>query len=82
MTNKAEIKEWLARREPHHTHMVVVCDTWDWTDYPVFTDDPRKIVDEHHHKNMEKVMEVYDLNGDLEAQLNEHRAWHLPTRQA
>ena len=32
------IREWLERAEPEHTHMIVMCDTFDHDDYPVFVE--------------------------------------------
>ena len=60
--------------------MIVVCDTYDWTDYPVFC--TTEEFDEKHAefdgKNMQKIMEVYDLSVDKESQINEFRAFHYP----
>ena len=79
MTTKSDIRGWLARRVPEHTHMLVVTDTFDYTDYPVFckgnVDD--KIKEYQDYQRMSKVTEVYNLNMDIEKQLNEYRAWNL-----
>lgn len=59
--------------------MVIVCDTFDYEDYPTFvmpTDDVVKTASEHDGPNMQKVMEVYDLRMDIETQLDEKRAFH------
>jgi len=79
MTTKNDIRGWLARRVPEHTHMLVVTDTFDWDDYPVFCtgDIMHKINKYQSHEGMSKVTEVYDLSMDLEAQLAEYRAWNL-----
>ena len=59
--------------------MLVVCDTYDWSDYPVFTSDPNQAVKDNHLKNMQKVMEVYDLRMDHEEQLKPGtRVWNVP----
>lgn len=79
MTTREDIYNWLTcedRRKSHHTHMLVVVDTFDYGNYPVFTDSVQEAVDKYHLKNMQRVMEVYDLSLDLEEQLNEHRAWN------
>jgi|HubBroStandDraft_1064217.scaffolds.fasta_scaffold49483_4 hypothetical protein len=57
------------------THMIVVCDTYDYEDYPVYVS-----AEENVHKksaayslragNMQKVMEVYKLSMDMEDQLD------------
>jgi len=72
--SREEIGEWLrGGKERGYTHMVVVCDTFDYDDYPVYVsagEDVRKIHDKYNGKNMQKVMEVYSYGKDLEAQLN------------
>lgn len=36
-TTREDITGWLHRgQEKGATHMIVVCDTFDWSDYPVF----------------------------------------------
>lgn len=73
------------------THMIVVCDTFDWEDYPVYvmpdenakakafeygdTDD--RGLPTKENENMQKVMEVYSLSLPLLNQLNEYRAFHF-----
>ena len=62
------------------THMIVVCDTFDYEDYPVYVgngEDVRKMFRKYNGPNMQKVMEVYKLNAGKEKQLNEHRAFHF-----
>lgn len=78
MTSKTEIGTWFDRGVADGaTHMIVVCDTFDWDDYPVYVSpqqDPAKVKKQYDRVNMQKVMEVYDLAGDREAQLNMGRA--------
>ncbi len=77
---KDEIRAWLEEGKKNGAAFVLVaCDTFDWEDYPV----PCKNVvelkakaEEIHNKNMQKVMECYDLSLELEPQLLEFRAWH------
>lgn len=79
-TTQEDIRTWFkdgVKRKA--THMVVACDTFDYSDYPVFVttaDDVATVASAAHAANMQKVMEVYDLNMDMEAQLAEHRALH------
>lgn len=75
MATQSDIKRWLKRKKPHHTHMLVVCDTFSWDDYPVFSTNPTK--DRvYYSQNMQRVMEIYDLNKDLGIQFQEERAIH------
>ena len=56
------------------THIVVVCDTYDWQDYPYYVmpdENVREVA-----SRMEKVMEVYSLSRDREEQLSEFRAFN------
>ena len=81
VTTQDTIRRWLLEgKEEGATHVIVACDTFDWSDYPVYVQ-PGEQVEEtfakYNGKNMQKVMEVYDLALDIEAQLSEVRAWHL-----
>jgi hypothetical protein len=55
------------------THMVIVCDTFDHEDFPVYVQldqDARTVAKAHDDAGrMMKVMEVYNLRMDREAQL-------------
>lgn len=76
-TTREEIREWLERgKADGATHMLVVCDTFDHEDYPVYVlkgADVRKEYAKYNGANMQRVMEVYSYGKDLEAQLAEHR---------
>lgn len=78
---KSEIRSWLEEAKLlNATHLVVVCDTFDFDDYPVYVKPPmsiEKILEDYDGKEMQKVMEVYKLDMDIEAQLAERRAFHL-----
>lgn len=78
--SKSDIRTWLHRAKAMKaTHMIVVCDCFDYEDYPVFVmtgEDARARAASFKEENMQRVMEVYDISMDLEAQLNEHRAFH------
>jgi len=59
------------------THLAVFCDTWDWTDYPVFitatdAEDAKKQI----AAQQDRLMEVYHLGSDKRRQMREHRAFH------
>lgn len=80
VTKREDITRWFHEgQEQGATHIIVVCDTFDWEDYPVYVasdEDVREKKAEHDGKDMQKVMEVYSLSLDLQAQLNEHRAFN------
>ena len=74
---KQDIARWLSRgREQGATHVVVVCDTFDWEDYPIFvspSEEAREVYSKYHGPNMQKVMEVYNLSLNDTEQLNARR---------
>lgn len=76
---KRQIEQWfLEGKKNGYDRMIILCDTYDYTDFPDF------YYDSNYHmfrlKEMEKVMEVYDLNGDIEHQLNLYRAYFPPNK--
>lgn len=81
-TTREDIKRWLAQaKEKGAKYMIVACDTYDYEDYSVYCKDAKECNEkyaEYNGKNMQTIMEVYDLSLPLDAQLNEHRAWHMP----
>jgi hypothetical protein len=79
-TTKADIKRWLKQGKAEGaTHVVVVCDTFDWEDYPVYVkpeEDVKEVEKKYSGPNMQRVMEVYNLKKDLAEQLLEHRSFN------
>ncbi len=81
-TSKDDIRRWFQKGvEDNQDQMVVVCDTYDWSEFPVYTKGLKgftrrysEIVD----NDMNEVMEVYDLKMSLNFQMSEHRAFHYP----
>ena len=84
MTTADQIRGWLQLAMGQDaTHVIVVCDDFDHSDYPVIVgpeEDFWELYDSHNGKNMQRVMEVYDLSLDIETQLAEVRAKHYPPR--
>lgn len=75
-----DIRGWLenGKNQKDITHLIVVCDTFDYDDYPVYVSSKqnvREVFDEYDDKNMQRVMEVYSFRRDVDAQLNQHRAF-------
>ena len=66
MTTRSQIERWFNRGvKEGATHMLVVCDTWDYEDYPVYVkpgEDPREIVQRKATGNMQRLMECYALH--------------------
>jgi hypothetical protein len=78
--NMSDIKQWFEEGVGEGaTHMIVVCDTYDHEDYPVFVkegEDVREKEKSYNHREMQRVMEVYNLRMDMGDQLNQHRAFN------
>jgi hypothetical protein len=79
-TTRETISGWLKRgKEKGATHVIVACDTFSYSDFPVFVmpgEDVKDKCEETRGKHMQKIMEVYNLSMDLEQQLNSHRAFN------
>lgn len=78
---RGEIERWFDEGVAKAaTHMVVVVDTFDHEDYPVYVmpgEDSHQIAAEYSGKNMQRVMEIYILDLDFKAhQLAERRSHH------
>lgn len=80
-TTREDIRNWLKERPSKDTtHMIVVCDTFDWEDYPVYVssrENVRGVYSKYNGNDMQKVMEVYSYRKNLESQLNEGRAFNF-----
>lgn len=80
MTTRKEISGWFdIGVAKGATHMLVVCDTYDWEDYPVYVakhEDVHSVAARNSGPNMTKLMEVYNLAMDKERQLVQHRAFN------
>lgn len=78
-TTKAEIRAWFIHgKKQGATHLVVCCDTFNYTDFPIYVgkgEDPLNTAN-LARTDMLRVMEVYALHLDMEAQLAEYRAFH------
>jgi hypothetical protein len=77
-----DIKRWLDEAKAEGAkYLIVACDTYDHEDYPVSCADAKECwekYNEYNGKNMQSIMEVYDLSLPLDEQLNERRANHMP----
>ena len=71
MTTRDDIQRWAEQGiSKGHRYMVVMCDTYDWTDYPKYFNtlaDARISI--NAPGKMQKYMESYDLQADLASQL-------------
>lgn len=78
--SKETIKGWLDRAKESQTHMLVVCDTFSYDYYPVFvekSDNVDSVYTQYSNKEMQTVMEVYNLNQSIEEQMQERRSFNF-----
>jgi hypothetical protein len=77
---KEDLKRWFQEGvEKSATHMIVVCDTFDYDDYPVFVKRGENIEDKIAHyndKNMQTIMEIYNLHSMTWEQQEHGRAFN------
>jgi len=73
MTTTNDLIRWFKEGlKKKATHMLVVCDTFEYEDYPVYvsaTEDVRKIFANFNGVNMQRVMEVYNLSKSINEQM-------------
>lgn len=70
-TTQTEIRDWFRRGKGlGATHMIIVCDTFSYEDYPKFVmpgEDARKAA--LTLGDMQRIMEVYNLAMDADEQI-------------
>lgn len=78
--SKNDISGWFDQGVAQNAkHMLVICDTFDYDDYPVYTFTDEACIKRYNTPGeMQRVMEVYDLLADKDSQLSERIAMHLP----
>jgi hypothetical protein len=81
-TTQQDIKRRVERAPEGTKWMLVICDSYDYSDYPVYFSDSTKCLAEiksaRNGEDMKKLMECYDLSLPLWEQMNERRAMHPP----
>jgi len=79
-TSKQELRTWFDKGVASgYTHMIVVCDTFDHMDFPVYvlpSEDVKSVERAYAGQAMARIMEVYNLSMDREQQLAEVRAFN------
>lgn len=78
MTTKEDIKNWIDNAPKGSTHMIIVCDTFAWEDYPVYIkkgENVKEIERGINGKSMQRVMEVYNLKKSIKKQLSKNRSF-------
>lgn len=81
ITSRGQIEQWFREGyDQSYSYMIVACDQFDYGDYPVYAHETsvEHIVAELLERELTDVHEVYDLDMDMDDQINEKRAWHTP----
>jgi hypothetical protein len=81
-TTVEDLKEWYAQaKKEKATYMIVVCDTFDHEDYPVYVkkgEDIHERVANYNGPNMQRIMEVYCMKKPFDKQkMNGRLCWDL-----
>lgn len=78
--SRQDIEGWLKRAEIERaTHVIIVCDTFDHDDYPVYvtaSQDIHERIKHFQNASMQRIMEVYNMALPISDQMREHRAYH------
>ncbi len=77
-TTKEDISRWFDDGvEKGATHLIVVCDTFDYGDYPKYVMPGEDAKEKASNLgSMQSLMEVYNLSMDKDTQLKTHRAFN------
>lgn len=78
-TTVEDLREWFNRGdEENATHMIVVCDTFDHEDYPVYVKKGESVHDKikyYQSAEMQRIMEVYTYKKTFQQQSG-GRVWN------
>jgi hypothetical protein len=83
-TTREELAEWFDEGvRQGAAFMIVAADTFSYENYPVYVHaggdkTVHELAQEFEHKPMSRVMEVYALDGDKEAQIAANETWAIP----
>lgn len=73
---------WKGKKDRKVAYVLIVCDTFDYSDYHVCVYDDEDIHERVNYYNdyqkMSQVMEIYDMKKDIGDQMSQGRAWSLP----
>ena len=62
---RQEVDQWIeTARENGNTHIVVMCDTFDYDNYPIYVnsqEEADKAVKDKSGKNMQQLQEIIDV---------------------
>jgi hypothetical protein len=76
------LRNWLeeGKTRENVSHLIVVCDLWDYEEYPMLVykhENVVSVINSIDNINMQKIMEVYSYDKDIENQLTHPRSWNI-----
>ena len=81
MANLDVRKAVLGGNTGEYSHVLIVCDTFDYDDYVVYVKKGEDIHSKVQYYNdfmqMRRIMEIYNYSLDINSQLNESKSWHI-----
>jgi hypothetical protein len=81
MTSNNELRNWFGRGAHRKAAYMLVCDTMNAGQFPVYVDHSsaiRAVVNRYKETPMTSVVEVYDLQAPMEEQIQEPVTWRMP----
>lgn len=79
-TTMNDIREWIdGYDKDKYSHVIIVSDSFEYEEYPVAVkigEDVKSTISEYNGKNMQRVMEVYNLSMDIEKQIAGGKCWN------
>lgn len=79
--NYIEVRDMVTRGDNSiNKYCIIACDGFSFEDYPVYAvsyEDAIVKIGEINSSNMQRVMEVYNYQQDIEEQLRESRTWRI-----
>lgn len=83
-TTRKDLKRWFDEGvKKSAAYMIIVCDTFDHEDYPVYVLPDEDFWEKHatyNGESMQRIMEVYDLKLPWQSQ-NSERVYNVPSRE-
>lgn len=65
--SRSDVDFWITlAKKQKAKYILSVCDTFDWSDYPVYCSDLKELkkeIKEHNNKNMQRINEVIEISG-------------------
>lgn len=76
--NYIEVRDMVTRGDNGiNKYCIIACDGFSFEDYPVYAVGYEDAIVRIGEINMQRVMEVYNYQQDIEEQLRESRAWRI-----